>query len=377
MKTRTKILQICDETNPLNLECGQTLSPVNIAYETYGRLNSDGSNAILVCHALSGDAHAAGKGVYDREIIRRIPFYRAMRPGQPGWWDGMIGPGKAFDTDRYFVVCSNVIGSCYGSTGPASINPRTGKPWQADFPQITVRDMVRAQYLLLKKLGVHQLVTVSGGSLGGMQTLEWALMYPELVQSIIPVATSARHSAWAVGFNHLARHAVRNDPDWRNGFYRKQPAAGLALARQIGMISYRTDISFGHRFGRQRQKNGRHYFDGNNLFEVENYLNHQGRKLVSRFDANSFLILTRAIDLHDVGKDRGGYEQALQSIRTRALCIGIDSDILYPAREQQEIARFIPNSRYAEINSNNGHDAFLIEFEQMEKIIKPFLKQIG
>ena len=376
MKTRTKILQICDETNPLKLECGQTLVPVHIAYETYGHLNKEGSNAILICHALSGDAHAAGEGIYDEEMKKKIPFYRAMRNGQPGWWDGMIGPGKAFDTDRYFVISSNVLGSCYGTTGPSSINPRTGKPWQADFPPITVRDMVRAQYLLLQKLGVRSLVTVSGGSLGGMQTLEWALMYPHMVRSIIPIATSARHSAWAVGFNHLARHAVRNDPDWRNGYYRRQPEAGLALARQIGMISYRTDISFGRRFGRQREKNGRHYFDHNNPFQVENYLNHQGRKLVSRFDANSFLLLTRAIDLHDVSKDRGSLADALGSIKAKTLCFGIDTDILYPAREQKEIASLIPGSHYAEIRSPNGHDAFLIEFDQMEKAIEPFLNEI-
>jgi len=376
MKVRTQLTQICDASNPFQLDCGQSLAPVNIAYETYGHLNSAGSNAILICHALSGDAHAAGEGVYDREILQRIPFYKSMRQGQKGWWDGMIGPGKTFDTDRYFVVCSNVLGSCYGSTGPASVNPQTGKPWQADFPQITVRDMVRAQYLLLKKLGVNRLVTVSGGSLGGMQTLEWALMYPHMVRSIIPIATSARHSAWAVGFNHLARHAVRNDPAWCNGYYRRQPEAGLALARQIGMVSYRTDISFGHRFGRQRQKNGRHYFDHSNLFTVENYLNHQGRKLVNRFDANSFLLLTRAIDLHDAGKDRGSLEEALAQIQAKTLCIGIDSDILYPAREQQEIAALISNSRYAEIHSDNGHDAFLIELEQMRKAIEPFFEEI-
>ena len=377
MRVKTSLLQIYDETNPLELDCGQTLAPVSIAYETYGRLNADGTNAILICHALSGDAHAAGEGVYDREILRRIPFYRAMRSGRPGWWDGMVGPGKAFDTDRYFVVCSNVLGSCYGSTGPSSVNPQTGKPWQASFPQVTVRDMVRAQHRLLQKLGVNRLVTVSGGSLGGMQALEWALMYPHLVDSLIPIATSARHSAWAVGFNHLARHAVRNDPAWRNGYYRCQPEAGLALARQIGMVSYRTDISFGHRFGRKRQKNGRHYFDQSNLFEVENYLNHQGRKLVSRFDANSFLLLTRAIDLHDVGKDRGGWRNALGRIQAKTLCMGIDSDILYPAREQQEIAALIPDSLYSEIHSDNGHDAFLIEFEQMRQAIAPFLNEVA
>ncbi len=366
IQAKTKLQRLYTAESPLPLEMGGELPEVRVAYETYGRLNAAGDNALLVCHALTGDAHAAGLTSVDNALLRQIPLYAARKKEQTGWWDNLIGPGKALDTDRYFVVCSNVLGSCYGTTGPVSINPGRGRAWGPDFPRVTVRDMVRVQKKLLDVLGVNLLQTVIGGSLGGMQALEWALSYPERVRSVIPIATAARHSAWAIGFSHLMRQAIQNDPQWQQGHYGPQPERGLSLARQIGMISYRTDISFQRRFGyKKNAEKGR--------FEVESYLSYQGHKLVERFDANSFILLTEAMDSHDVGRGRGGVERALASVKASTLCVGIDSDLLYPAHEQREIAGGIPGARYHEIRSRHGHDAFLIEYDQLEKIIKPFL----
>ncbi len=368
LKSRTEIVNLFDEKNPLILENGAQLPWVQAAFETYGQLNSQKDNAILVCHALTGDAHAAGLTQIDAEVLHAIPFYRAKKAQQPGWWDGLIGPSKALDTERYFVICSNILGSCYGTTGPASLNPQTGRPYGPDFPEITVRDMVKVQKKLLDFLGIEQLVTVIGGSLGGMQALEWALLYPHVVRSLIPIATSAAHSAWAVGFNHLARQAIMNDPHWNSGHYQSQPEQGLSLARQVGMISYRTARSFQDRFARERQNQ-----NPTALFQVESYLSYQGQKLVRRFDANSFLTLTYAMDAHDVGNGRGGVKAALARIEQPTLCIGIDSDLLYPAEEQKAIAKMIPNAQYREIQSTNGHDAFLIEYQQLNHLVGEFL----
>ncbi len=368
LKSRTQIAELFNETDPLTLEKGGQLPRVQVAFETYGRLSAQKDNAILVCHALTGDAHAAGMPRLDEQLLQAIPFYRAKKAQQPGWWDGLIGPGKALDTGKYFVICSNILGSCYGTTGPASINPLTGKTYGPDFPEITVRDMVRLQKKLLDFLGIEQLVTVIGGSLGGMQVLEWALLYPQVVRSLIPIATSAAHSAWAVGFNHLARQAIMNDPHWNNGRYQSQPERGLSLARQVGMISYRTARSFQDRFARERQNQ-----NPTTLFQVESYLSYQGQKLVRRFDANCFLTLTYAMDAHDVGDGRGGVNAALARIKQPTLCIGIDSDILYPAEEQRAIAKRIPGAQYREIQSTNGHDAFLIEYRQLNHLVADFL----
>ncbi len=377
MKVQTKLIQLFDADNPFEMECGEILPEVQAAYETYGTLNENGDNAVLICHALTGDAHAAGEGVFPPELLKNIPFYKAMKDGQPGWCDAAVGPGKAFDTNRFFVISSNILGSCYGTTGPVSINPKTGKQYGAEFPDVTVRDMVRVQHKLIERLGVKKLAAVSGGSLGGMQALEWAVLYPEITGSIIPIATSAQHSAWAVAFNHLARQAVMNDPLWNNGYYEKQPEKGLALARQIGMISYRTDISFQARFGRNRQEEGSAGTGNGKLFQVESYLNYQGEKLVKRFDANAFLTITRALDSNDLARDRGSLEQALSLIKAPALCVGIDTDILYPAQEQREIAAGIAGAQYAEIKSKDGHDGFLIEFEQLQELVQKFLDEIN
>lgn len=364
----TKYVTLFDETNPLPMDIGVQFAPVTVAYETYGELNADGTNAILVCHALTGSAHAAG--------------YSSENPKSIGWWDSFIGEGKPLDTSKYFVICSNFLGSCYGTTGPSSVNPNTRKPYGLLFPQMTVRDMVKVQKALIVYLGVKKLKTVIGGSLGGMQVLEWALMYPRLVESIIPIATAAQHSAWCVGLNDLARQAIMNDPDWRNGDYYSygQPEKGLSLARQIAMISYRSEKEFEQRFGRERQKtNGStatYQFDTTNLFQVESYLRYQGKKLVNRFDANTYIYITRAMDLHDVALGRGTIEDTLGSIKVPTLSIGIDSDILYPAREQKVLARLISGSTYREITSPYGHDAFLIEFDQMAQHVREFLSEL-
>ncbi len=371
-KSTTKLFR---SKSSFAFQSGEELPEITIAYETHGSLSPSGDNAILVCHALTGNANAAGVARYSDDLLEEVPLLRATANGKPGWWDGMIGPGKVFDTDRYFVICSNILGSCYGSSGPASRNPLNGESYRMRFPQTTVRDMIAAQKLLLDYLGVTRLVTVSGGSLGGMQVLEWAIMFPGRVASIIPIATAAQHSAWCIGLNHLAREAIYQDDAWLEGNYNKQPARGLQLARKVGMISYRSDVDFNEKFGRQRLSDNGSLSEYENIFQVESYLNYQGKKLVQRFDANSFLYLSHAMDWHDVGKDRGGLEAALASVRAKTLCIGIDSDVLYPAHEQRSIAERIPGAQYAEIESRYGHDAFLIEFEQMAQIIGPFLRK--
>jgi homoserine O-acetyltransferase len=349
-------------TRPLELDCGRTLAPVGVAYETYGALNEERSNAVLICHALTANAHAASPHASSGE--------------KPGWWDGLIGPGKALDTDRYFVVCPNILGSCYGTTGPRSLDPATDRPYRLTFPTITVRDIVRVQKELLDALGVRRLATVTGSSLGGMQVLEWGILFPEFCSSIIPISTSAKQSAWCIGLNSAVRAAITGDPRWQDGNYDEQPAVGLSVARMIGMLSYRTPRELEERFGRERQREGGDVFDPENAFQIESYLQHQGRKLADRFDANTYLYLSRAMDLHDVTFGRGTLKRALGSISSPALCVGVSSDIRYPTHEQKELVRYIPNARYAEIDSIHGHDAFLIEFEQLNELIGGFLDTI-
>jgi homoserine O-acetyltransferase len=362
----TKIVRLFSEMNPLIMDCGVLFSPIDVAYETYGKLNSEGTNAIVICHALTGSAHAAG--------------YSSEDPKSIGWWDTFVGDGKPLDTKRYFIISSNFFGGSYGTTGSSSINPITRKPYGLSFPQMTVRDMVRVQKSLIDHLGVSKLKTVIGGSLGGMQVLEWALLYPEIVESIIPIATAAQHSPWAIGLNDVARQAIMNDPDWRNGNYYDfgQPEKGLTLARQIAMLSYRSEKEFQKRFGRERQNvNGNEHalrFDTSNLFQVESYLRYQGKKLVQRFDANTYIYISRAMDLHDVAIGKGVLNEVLHSIKIPSLFVGIDSDILYPTGEQKSIAKLVPNSTYREISSPFGHDAFLIEFEQMAKHVTEFME---
>lgn len=359
----TQSLQLFSTVSPLRMEIGAALSSVTVAYETYGTLNAAGDNAILVCHALTGNAHAAGLASDDPRSI--------------GWWDSFIGEGRPLDTSKYFVICSNFLGGCYGTTGPTSIDPSTGERYGMRFPQMTVRDMVRVQKELILRLGVKKLRTVIGGSLGGMQVLEWAVMFPELVDSVIPIATSTQHSPWAVGLNDLARQAIMNDPAWKNGEYRQDapPTRGLSLARQIAMISYRSAVEFEQRFARQRRSGTEavNHFDPSNLFQIESYLRYQGEKLVQRFDANTYLYITRTMDLHDIAHDRGTLQEVLGSITIPLLSVGIDSDILYPVSEQRRLASSVNGSVYREIESPYGHDAFLVEFQKMADIVSDFL----
>ncbi len=357
-----QVMDVASSHEPLELELGGRLTQVAIAFESYGELNARGDNAVLVCHALTGSGHAAGRT--DREEV-------------PGWWDPLIGPGKAIDTKRYFVISSNVLGGCYGSTGPSSVNPENGRPYALDFPRYTVRDMVEAQRRLLDRLGVRSLAAVVGGSMGGMQVLEWAAMFPERVRAIAPIAIGPRHSAWAIGLNEVARRAITSDPAWQDGRYSldRQPERGLGLARAIAMLSYRSFDSLEQKFGRERTAATSDLLGKS--FEIESYLAYQGVKLVQRFDANTYLYLTRAMDDYDVAAGRGKVGAVLNRMTMPALVMGIASDVLYPEPEQKALAAALPNARYATIRSPHGHDAFLIEFPQVAAHLRRFLQEAG
>ena len=360
-RTDTQLVEVATPANPLRLEYGGVLERVVVAFESYGELNAAGDNAILVCHALTGSAHAAG---------------RHSRDGLPGWWDPLVGPGKPLDTKAYFVVCSNVLGGCYGTTGPTSLDPATGAPYRLAFPRYTVRDMVEVQKRLLDALHVQSLASVVGGSMGGMQVLEWGALYPEIVRSLVPVAIGARHSAWAIGLNEVARRAITSDPTWLGGDYRpdRQPENGLGLARAVAMLSYRSFDSLEAKFGRQRVAATRNPLDMS--FEIESYLNYQGVKLVERFDANTYLYLTRAMDDYDLAEGRGRVQDVLREMTMPALVMGIATDVLYPEAEQKELVTHLPNAQYVPINSPHGHDAFLIEFPQIAVRLRRFLAAV-
>lgn len=356
-----RAMQIASEADPLRLQYGTALAPVTLGFETYGELNPAGDNAILVCHALTGSAHAAG--FLDGEEV-------------PGWWDPLIGPGKPVDTNRFFVVSSNVLGGCYGSTGPTTPNPASGTPYAVDFPRYTIRDMVSAQARLLERLGVRSLASVIGGSMGGMQVLEWAAMFPERIRSMIPIAIGPRHSAWAIGLNEVARRAITSDVAWRDGRYeaQHQPERGLGLARAIAMLSYRSFDSLEHKFGRERSNASNDRLGAS--FEIESYLDYQGVKLVQRFDANTYLWLTKAMDDYDLADGRERLSLVLRRMSMPALVMGIGSDVLYPEAEQKSLAEALPNADYVSIRSPHGHDAFLIEFPQLAAHIRKFLERV-
>jgi homoserine O-acetyltransferase len=348
----------------LLLESGRMLGPVTLAYETYGRLNADKSNAILVCHALSGDAHSAG-------------FHEGEET--PGWWDAMIGPGKAFDTEQYFVICSNVIGGCKGSTGPSSINPQTGKPYALDFPMITIVDMVNAQRHLIDFLEIGKLFCVAGGSMGGMQALQWASAYPDRVRAAIPMATALKQSPQQIAFDEVIRQSIMADPDWRKGNYYEhgQPNKGLAVARMIGHITFMSDQSMEEKFSR-KLKNGNYSFTFADDFEVEGYLRYRGDNFVKRFDANSYLYITKAMDYFDLSD--GLFLPGAKATKTRFLVISFTSDWLYPSHQSQEIVRLLKRRRiaatYCDLKSTYGHDAFLVEVEEETRLISNFLGNI-
>jgi homoserine O-acetyltransferase len=351
----------------LPLESGRVLGPLTLAYETYGQLNAARSNAIWVAHAWTGDAHAAGLHHPDDR--------------KPGWWDDMIGPGKVLDTDRYFIVCSNVIGSCYGSTGPTSTNPRTGKPYNLTFPVIMVRDMVRAQQLLRARLGIDRVLAVIGGSMGAMQALEWGIHYPQHTAAIIPIAGTGRTSPMAIALNALARQAIFNDPMWKKGNYRPEhpPADGLALARAVGHISFLSDVSMQLKFGRRFSvRDG--VFDFFGQFEIERYLAYNGRNFVDRFDTNSFLYLAKALDLYDVAWGFDGMEDALSRLTCPSLWFAFTSDWLYPPGQTEApvaiLRRLGRPVEYHLIDSDYGHDSFLVEPEKFTPRIVEFLARM-
>lgn len=384
----TRLFTFGSQERPSRLESGAALGPITLAYETYGELAPDGGNAILVLHALSGDAHAAGWSV-DPDAPSAVDGLGAdekgIRPrGGLGWWDGMIGPGKAFDTREYFVISSNILGGCRGSTGPSSVDPTTGQPYGSTFPLVTVGDMVRAQRELLRHLGVERLLAVSGGSLGGNQALEWAVAYPEMVLGCIPIATCARLTSMGIAFNEIGRQAIMADPNFRGGDYYagEPPKRGLAIARMLGHVTYLSEQSMEAKFGRQLRQGDRYRYDYSAEFEVEGYLRYQGSTFVERFDANSYLVLTKAIDYFDLAAAFGGgsLERAFRDTRASFLVMSFSSDWLYPPHQSQQIVGALEaNGRdvaYHNIRSSYGHDAFLLEEARQTRLVRAFLRRL-
>ncbi|MBN2371618.1 MAG: homoserine O-acetyltransferase [Vicinamibacteria bacterium] len=355
-----------EEDDRLRLDSGARLGPITVAYEAYGRLNEERTNAILICHALSGSAHAAG--------------FHGESGRDPGWWEGAVGPGKAFDTDRHFILCSNVLGGCVGTTGPSSIDPETGRRYGVRFPVVTVGDMVKVQKALVDHLGIPRLLSVAGGSLGGMQALEWALRYPERVRSACVIAATARLSPQAIAFNAVGRNSITSDPNWRRGEYSGDsvPALGLSVARMIGHITYLSDEVMHVKFGRRLRRNGLSY-DFSREFQVESYLDHQGTKFVERFDANAYLYMTKAMDYFDVPETHGGGDlnAALARIQARVLVLSFSSDWLFPPYQSREIVDALLGNKkdvtYVNIETPCGHDAFLLEIEKEGSVIGAFL----
>jgi homoserine O-acetyltransferase len=351
---------------PLALDAGVSLAPFAIAYQTYGRLNADRSNAILICHALTGDQYVA----------EPHPI-----TGKPGWWDILVGPGKVLDTERYFLICANVLGGCMGSSGPSDINPATGKPWDLTFPLITIADMVRAQKQLIDHLGIETLFCVIGGSMGGMQVLQWASAYPERVFAAVPIATAARHSAQNIAFHEVGRQAIMADANWCDGNYIERgvrPERGLAVARMAAHITYLSEQALHRKFGRNLQNREAISFGFDADFQVENYLRHQGISFVERFDANSYLYITRACDYFDLAAEHGGVlANAFRGTKTRFCSISFTSDWLYPTSENRQIVHALnaaaANVSFVEVATDKGHDAFLLDEKEFHATLRGFL----
>lgn len=358
------------DDEPFCLDSGATLSPVRLEYETYGRLNADRSNAILICHALSGSAHAAG--------------YHTRDDRKPGWWDDCIGPGKAFDTDRFFVICSNVIGGCYGSTGPSHLDANTGEPYALCFPVVTVSDMVRAQAKLIDHLGIDQLLCVAGGSFGGMQVLEWAAHHPHRIKAAIPIAATAHHSPMLIAFSEVGRQAIYADPAWNNGDYYGamfKPDAGLAVARMVGHITYLSEDSMHQKFGRRLQDRVRYGYEFQTEFEIESYLKYNGLSFTRRFDANSYLYITKAMDYFDLSAETGSLAAAFaNSTHIKYLVVSFTSDWLYPSYHSKELVGALTAAgadvTYLDVKSSWGHDAFLLEVDTMTQLLSSFLQRL-
>ena len=363
---QTKTVRVVELQHPLELECGKRLAPIDVSYETYGTLNEAGDNAILICHALSGNAHVAG--------------YNNPEDKKPGWWEGMVGPGKGIDTNKYFVICSNFLGGCSGTTGPCSMNPETGRPYGLDFPIITIADMVRVQKLLLDKLGIRRLLAVIGGSIGGMQVLQWAIAYPEMIDTAIPIATTTHLGAQSIAFDAVGRNAILSDANFANGQYHngQVPAHGLAIARMIGHITYLSEQGMRQKFGRQLRSADKYSYDLNSEFAVETYLDHQGQSFVERFDANSYLYITKAADYFDLARDYGSLEEAFANVLARFLVVSFSSDWLFtPEQSEAMVDALIANGKdvsYCNIASTYGHDAFLLEEGTLGAFLSSFLR---
>lgn len=355
-------------SHPFTFKSGQVIPGFTLRYETYGTLSVTRDNAVLICHALSGDHHCAG--------------WHSPTDRKPGWWNNLIGPGKAVDTRRFFVICANVLGGCQGSTGPSSTNPETGRPYGVTFPFVTIRDMVRAQKLLLEHLGIVELHAVIGGSMGGMQALLFGIEYPRLVRRVIPMASTARESAQAIAFNEVGRQAIMQDPAWNHGDYAKDcgPRVGLAIARMMAHITYVSDASMNRKFGR-RKKDGAHAdaYTFEPQFEVEGYLRYQGQSFINRFDANSYLYITRALDQFDLPHVYGSLEQAFAGVEAETLVVGFTSDWLFPPEQNRAIAlallRAGKRASYAELSTDLGHDSFLLESEELYTLVRGFLER--
>jgi homoserine O-acetyltransferase len=351
---------------PLKLDCGRELAPFTVAYMTYGRLNEAKSNAVLICHALTGDQFVAS----DHPIT-----------GKPGWWTSLVGPGKPIDTDRFFVICSNVIGGCMGSTGPSDIDPSDGKPYGLNFPVVTIRDMVRAQKRLVEHLGIDKLFAVVGGSMGGMQVLQWAASYPDCVRAVVPIACAARHSAQNIAFHEVGRQAIMADPDWKGGEYYlfdTKPTKGLAVARMAAHITYVSEMALQRKFGRNLQNREALSFQFAPDFQIESYLHHQGASFVDRFDANSYLYITRAMDYFDLAGEHDGQLSEVFRVNAARFCIiSFSSDWLFPPVENKRIAHALnavaAQVSFVEIKSDKGHDAFLLDEPEMFATVRGFL----
>ena len=372
LSVEKKFFTFSEPPDTLLLESGAHIGPVTIAYETYGQLSENKDNVILIAHAFSGDSHVAGFYASDTEKKK------------PGWWDCIVGPKKGIDTDRYFIICSNILGSCMGSTGPASIDKTTGAPYGLTFPMVTIGDMVGAQKALLDHLGINRILCVIGGSVGGMQVLEWCVRYPDMIVSAVPIATTMRHSAMAIAFNELARQAIMADPNWNRGNYytSSPPKVGLAIARMVGHVTYLSDEAMRRKFGRRLQHSDAFSYDFGIDFEVESYLHYQGIKFVERFDANSLLYITKAADYYDLTRHKEGTPITLFSrCKAKYLVISYSSDWLYPTYQSKELVQILKKSgrdvSFCEIEADAGHDAFLIPDPRLNEILRGFLNGVA